>query len=247
MSSINFINGYYDFSENKFKEYDDKTVNSLNVGYEYVEYKGDEPVFKEIDTYFKTVFKNEDVRQYILQLLSNRIKGVSDNKCKIFVKKASNGLSIFITLIKKLFGGYYGTLPSEIYEEDDKDNYYEDKYFKKLCDSKIIIIGETINNKTIEVIKRFQKYNENTYYNPSLKNKLIPHSQPILIGSLENLNIDVISNDKIDKIINFNTIFIKDKTTELKENQEYANFEIEKKINNNEWNSALIWLLIHKY
>jgi len=48
-------------------------------------------------------------------------------------------------------------------------------------------------------------------------------------------------------VFHFNTTFIKKDKEITNKNQEYADFSYEQKIKSDEWVSALMWLLIHKY
>ena len=117
MVSIHFNNGTYEFTNNKFIKIERE---HLSTNYDYVEYKGDEPIFNEINEYFEKLFKNKDERVKMLTFLSHRISGDIDEKCNVIYGPAKNGKSVFILMIRKLFGDFAKIITSDNVNEDDK-------------------------------------------------------------------------------------------------------------------------------
>ena len=225
MSSICFNNGIYDFKNNTFNKYSEDTLEpSISVGYDYIEYTGNEPIFNEINEYFKKLLHNEDERNKLLKFLSNRVKGIEDNKFNIIHGLASNGKSVFTCLVHKLFGDYYKVI----------DLYDEEINFKLFYDKRIIVFSYPDSNQS--------KFSQ---IEPLIHNSSDIHFQFLMVCSYLPKIPDKIN--QISNIFNFNTTFIKKDKEITKDCHEYADFSYEQKIKNNEWNSALMWMLIHKY
>ena len=237
MSSINFNNGIYDFKTNTFNKYSQDSLEpSISVGYDYVEYTGDEPIFNEINEYFKKLLHNEQERNKVLQFLSNRIKGIEDNKFNIIYGPASNGKSVFNCLVHKLFGDYYKVI----------DMSDEEINLKPYCDKRIIVFSNFDTFITMPKIKPFNELECLT-----TKNCPNPKYQLLIVCNILPEIFDDIKDDfncRVN-IFNFNTTFIKKEQGYYitSNNIEYADFSYEQKIINNEWNAALMWMLIHKY
>ena len=218
MSTINFNNGFYNFKTNTFNKYSDDTISSLNVGYDYIEYSGDEPIFNEINIYFNKLLKNEEECSKMISNLSNIVKEIIyPQRANIIYGLASNDKTTFINMIKKLFGEYYSSIEQSD-EEIDLTPY---------CDKRIIVADYQLNP-----FQKFKPFNEISLY--LTPNPPIPKFQ---IFYISNIKLEI--PDDAKRLINiFNTTFT---------NQEQADFKIEKKIETPEWNSALMWMLIHKY
>ncbi len=234
MTSITFNNGFYDFNTNAFNSKTDIT-SDLSVKYDYKEYKGDEPIFNEIDIYFKKLLKNEDERNRLLKFLSNRIRGIEDNKINFIYGLASNGKSVFIAMIKKLLGDYYQIL--DVNNVDKIELNIEETHKKRL-----ICIPEFFSNtKILDFLKKLQE-------SINKKDSISPKFQFLIVS---NYLPDFSNCEEQDKrrlnVFHFNTTFIRKDKEITKENQEHVDFSYEQKIRNDEWASALMWLLIHKY
>lgn len=148
MSSINFNNGVYDFKTNIFNKYSQDSLEpSISVDYDYVKYTCDEHIFNEINEYFKKLLHYEEERNKVLQFLSNRIKGIEDNKFNIIYWPASNGKSVFTCLVHKLFGDYY-----KIIDMSD-----EEINIKPYCDKRIIVISKPNTFNKMLKIKLFNE------------------------------------------------------------------------------------------
>lgn len=226
MSAIHFNNGIFDFKTNTFNKYSQDSLEpTISVGYDYVEYTGNEPIFNEINIYFKKLLHNEDERNKVLQFLSNRVKGIQDfDKINIIHGPASNGKSVFINLIKYLFGDYYKVI----------DLSDEEINLKPYCDTRIIEILKPDNYNDFLKIKPLSSYNDP-----------YPHFQLLLVTNI----LPEISNEikRSFNIFNFNTTFINKNQEITKDNQEYADSSYCQKIQSLEWKSALMWMLIHNY
>lgn len=78
---LGFTNGIYDLEAGKFRRGSPDDMISMTVGYDYKEYSMDDPVIKKINKYFSEVQREEDMRGYVLRLISSFLDGrVKDQK-----------------------------------------------------------------------------------------------------------------------------------------------------------------------
>ena len=93
---IGFNNGIYDLDSGTFRSGKPEDYVSMSVEYDYVDFNGNEPVFDDLDRYFKNLFKNIEIREYVLRSLASRLEGQNNNcQINIWTGSASNGKSVF--------------------------------------------------------------------------------------------------------------------------------------------------------
>lgn len=86
---LGFDNGVYDLKNGYFREGVPDDYVSMTVGYEYKEYSIDDPVVKEIESFFQKVQREDDMRMYILKLISSYLVGT--NKDQKFILWTGSG------------------------------------------------------------------------------------------------------------------------------------------------------------
>jgi len=109
---IGFVNGVFDLKMHIFRDGmpDDYIFHSTKINYmpfnkELVEYE-------EINDFFKKLFVNENVRNYVLDIMTFIIDGsIAQERFYIFTGQGSNGKSRLLDLIQKTVGDYYCILP----------------------------------------------------------------------------------------------------------------------------------------
>ncbi len=108
-----FINGYYDFKSNTFKDYDDDTYTPIYINYEYK--KADEDKKKEIyDKILNPIFPNETQRNYVLYWLSRGMAGCYTDKtwaCGLGLRDSGKG--VITELILETLESYAGTFSAD--------------------------------------------------------------------------------------------------------------------------------------
>ena len=78
---LGFKNGVYDLGEMRFRNGTPDDLISMNTGYDYKEYDANSPEVKKVEKYFSQVQRDEDVRNYVLRLISSFLDGrVKDQK-----------------------------------------------------------------------------------------------------------------------------------------------------------------------
>lgn len=109
---IGFNNGIYDLERMEFREGHPDDYLTFSVGYDYVD-MSESPYIEEINTYFKQVQPNKEMRKYVLTLLSTFLKGGNDlEQFIIWTGTGANGKSMTSKLLQETLGQYEGTLPS---------------------------------------------------------------------------------------------------------------------------------------
>ena len=112
---LGFKNGVYDLKNHCFRPGVPDDYMTMSVGYDYKEFNRKDPEVKEIEDYFKKVMREEDMRKYILMLISSYLAGTNkDQKFILWTGSGSNAKSTSIDLISYTFGDYFGVLPVTI-------------------------------------------------------------------------------------------------------------------------------------
>ena len=109
---IGFDNGVYDLEQKQFREGrpDDFITFSTNI--DYTEWNFKNPYFAKIDKFFSQVFPNENVKNYVLTVLSSCLSGENrDEKFYVFTGTGQNGKSMLSDLVIAAFGDYYMSCP----------------------------------------------------------------------------------------------------------------------------------------
>jgi P4 family phage/plasmid primase-like protien len=104
---IGFDNGVYDLKNMEFRDGrpDDHVTLSTNTS--YIEYYDDSPEAEEIDDFMRKIVTDDEVRLYLLTLLSSFLQGVNaEEKFRVWTGSGSNGKSKLLELFISSFGDY---------------------------------------------------------------------------------------------------------------------------------------------
>jgi P4 family phage/plasmid primase-like protien len=107
---IGFENGIYDLNRGIFRDGLPTDYITFSTGYNYQEYDENNPKLIEILKFFREVYVDDDVREYILFTLSRSLHGKPDEKFYILTGEGQNGKSTLCKLLKNVFGDYYASL-----------------------------------------------------------------------------------------------------------------------------------------
>lgn len=78
---LGFKNGVYDLEKGRFRNGTPDDLISMNTGYSYKQFDQNSPEIKRVEKYFSQVQRDEDVRRYVLRLISSFLDGrVKDQK-----------------------------------------------------------------------------------------------------------------------------------------------------------------------
>lgn len=72
---IGFENGVYDLKQGYFRDGLPEDYISMSVKYDYINFKGNEPIINEVKKYWQTVQIKEDKRNYVLRHLASCLDG----------------------------------------------------------------------------------------------------------------------------------------------------------------------------
>lgn len=81
---VGFDNGVYDLKSDEFRDGLPSDNLTFSVGYDWVDYTGDEPIFDEISTYFNKVAPNKNIREYILRQIASFVRGKNTDQQFVF-------------------------------------------------------------------------------------------------------------------------------------------------------------------
>ena len=107
-----FTNGVYDLENKYFRNGTPDDYISLCTNIDYIPYDENNKNLRELYGYFKQVQPKEDMRNYVLALLSSYLQGhTPDEKFHIWTGTGANSKSKLIELVQMALGDYAGTLP----------------------------------------------------------------------------------------------------------------------------------------
>ena len=106
-SLLGFENGVYDLSEGLFREGRPEDYVSYSTGINYIEYDPNNPLIEEVNHFISKVLTDDDVREYVMQLLASMLDGSNrDEKFHIWTGSGSNGKSKMVELFQMAIGDY---------------------------------------------------------------------------------------------------------------------------------------------
>ena len=109
---LGFENGIYDLRMHEFRDGLPDDYVSFSTGRNYNTYVPDSHEAIEINTYLSQVFTNENVRNYMIDILSCILDGsIRQEKFYIFTGSGSNSKSLILNFIQHAIGEYYCILP----------------------------------------------------------------------------------------------------------------------------------------
>jgi P4 family phage/plasmid primase-like protien len=247
---IGFENGVYDLREKVFRNGIPEDYISLSTGYDYQEFKGDEPEFNDIAKYFENLQMNEKVREFLLRLISSCLEGCSSEHFTIFSGGGANGKSVFTSLLKKIFGEYYSTFENTVITRKKGNPSNATPELADKRGKRIITIAEPDSDDSIKVntVKQYSGgtdevsaralYKAEFKFVPQFKMFLICNMLPVLN------NIDGGILRRIF-VVEFSTTFVHHKP--IRSNQVQINKKIGELIQSGLWSPYIMWLLIHRY
>ena len=113
---MGFLNGVVDFKEKCFRNGnpDDLITKSTKIVYIYPN-KRDKKLESDARNIMNTMFPEEELRDYMWNVLGAALMGTNFNQTmNIFIGSGSNGKSMFLSIIQKIFGQYHTTIPEQI-------------------------------------------------------------------------------------------------------------------------------------
>lgn len=111
MHLLGFENGVLDLESMEFREGRPEDYISLSTGNNYRESALNDPVTAEVNEFLSKVFTKEDIRDYLLKVLSSCLDGFNrEEKFYIWTGVGANGKSKMLELMMHTFGDYYSIM-----------------------------------------------------------------------------------------------------------------------------------------
>ena len=149
---LGFNNGVYDFKTRCFRDGMPDDNISLSVGYDYKTYTMSAPIVQDICRYFETIQQTQEMRDYLLKLISTYLIGsAKDQKFIIWTGSGSNGKSLTVELIKHALGEYYGTMSSAVITQKKKGASNASPEMANKVGKRFVVIQEPEHNDTVYV------------------------------------------------------------------------------------------------
>ena len=89
---VGFANGVYDLKNRIFRKGEPDDLIRKNTGYNYKEFKRDDPIIKEIEAFMESIQPEEDMRNYLGAYVASFLEGSNkDQKFMIWTGSGQNG------------------------------------------------------------------------------------------------------------------------------------------------------------
>lgn len=244
---VGFLNGVYDLKEKSFRDGLPSDYVFKTVGYDWIDFEEDDPVFDKINKFFSQIQIEEDMRTYILTFIAKTLRGIPDSKLHLWTGGGGNGKSATIDLIKHMLGDYFGVIPVSLLTQKRKASggptpELADKYGKRFLviqepeHNDVIFVGQMKEYTGKDQIYARPMYGEPFYYTPQFTMVLtcnnLPHIPAADNGTWRRLRVAQFDSEFVDEDPIGPRQFLKDEDLQ----EEFST-----------WAQPLIWLIITKY
>jgi P4 family phage/plasmid primase-like protien len=112
---IGFENGVYDLRNMQFRDGIPEDYITMTTGYNYIKYKKEDKIIRDIEKFFEKLQPEEEVREYLLRFLAVCLDGtISLEQFFFWPGSGGNGKSKTLQLIKETFGEYQKPLAVKV-------------------------------------------------------------------------------------------------------------------------------------
>lgn len=244
---VGFTNGVYDLKDMCFRDGLPTDYVSKTVGYEWIEYDDDDPIFNKIDKFFTQVQTEEDMKEYLLTFIAKTLRGVPDSKLHMWSGGGGNGKSATIDLIKHMLGDYFGVVPVTILTRKRGSSSgptpeLADKYGKRFLviqepeHNDVVFVGQMKEYTGKDMIMARPMYGDPFYYNPQFTMVLTCNNLPYIPatdnGTWRRLRVTPFESEFVDGKPKGPKQFAKDEDLQ----EEFP-----------EWAQPMMWMIITKY
>ena len=108
---IGFTNGVFDLKEIKLRSGLPSDYISLNVGYDYKVFNETDPIVQNVESYFKSLQPDENIRNYVLKIRASFLDGHNKGK-QFYLWLCGEYLDTPMELLKISLGDYYYSVQS---------------------------------------------------------------------------------------------------------------------------------------
>lgn len=254
-----FNNGVFDLESMTFREGrpdDYLSIEDDKRQIDYIEYSPDmsDPVFRDIEAYFRQVIAHDEKREFFLTLLASCLEGGNNNNIfPILTGSGSNAKTLTISFIEDCFVKYGGKLNSAFLTQKRNKSSSASPEYHTVIDCRIVTSEEPdqddeLNTAIIKEITGNSKVSSRTLFQSKMTTK-VPQFTPFLIcNDLPHIKSFDGGTWRRIVVISFDSKFV-----DNPESQEWAGLENVYKINRTlrmemeSWKEPFMYLLIHKY
>jgi len=153
-----FENGLYDFDKMIFRDGTPNDYITMNSPCTYKPFDENDKKIKDVFRFLKDIFPDEDVREYMLKILSLCLT-TDTSQQYFFVLSGSggNGKSKLMTLLESCLGDYFGTAAPELITAKREKANQANESLASLEKSRVLIMSEASQNDIIQasLMKQF--------------------------------------------------------------------------------------------
>jgi P4 family phage/plasmid primase-like protien len=147
---ICFNNGVFDLKNLIFRQGIPDDNMTMSTGTNYTEYDPNEEYTKKVLDFFHQIMPEEDMRDYLLTLLSTCLSGhVPDEKIYIWTGSGGNGKSLCIQLTQLALGDYASVMPITLITNKRAASNAATPELAKIKGKRLAIFQEPDNNMQI--------------------------------------------------------------------------------------------------
>lgn len=143
-----FKNGVFDFEECVFRPGRRADYCSINLDFDFLDF--DDPkvlaqhqeTIQEIQKYFNDLFPEEEIREYMMNVVARALYGKPDERFTICVGSGSNGKSFFFSLLERMLKTYTIQMPVTIFTQKRGGSENASPVLTKLKAKRICLLQE---------------------------------------------------------------------------------------------------------
>jgi hypothetical protein len=136
---IPFSNGVYDCRTNEFRDSEGKEFFTVDTGYPFV--PSSEEDTRAMLNFFKTMFPDDSLREYVFDILASSCMGHNNQKKVYFlIGDGNNGKSTMAGIVKEAFGSLLNSPARQALDEATTRNTNHDSYLFPMLQDHIRIV-----------------------------------------------------------------------------------------------------------
>jgi P4 family phage/plasmid primase-like protien len=247
---IGFDNGVFDLERMSFRPGMPDDYITLSVGYDFIEYTGDEPVFDEINGFFEKIQCKKNVREYVFRACAAHLVGGNrENIVFFWTGTGSNGKSTAMRLLKKVFGKYFGTAPITLITRKQKGAGSATPELASLKGVRMLSLNEPEGDENIFSSMLKQLSGEDDVSVRQLYEKCFDYTPQFMMNIICNDLPRIVSVDggtwRRPRVIPWESEFVEKESDVTEDYQFVKDLSVVSRMD--DWVQPFMWLLITKY
>ena len=241
-------NGVLDLLTYKFRNGTPDDYISITCGYDYKVFKYEDRIVQELMDFLKTLQQEPDMLEHVCRYISSFLDGYTKiEQFVIWTGSGANGKSSLISLIRKTFGKYFGTMSVAILTKKRSDSGSAAPELVNKKGKRVVVLQEPESDESIKVGKMKELTGDDTIEARSLYSLPIEFNPQFKFMLICNKCPPIPANDNGTwrrlKCVPFETIFVDGEPKNIKEITKNDN--IKKRIPL--FPQAFLWLLFNHY